>query len=193
MQRPDEKKRREIMEAAARLFGARPFHAVKLDDVAAEARIGKGTVYVYFDSKEELYASVVEHGFVRLVDGLRGKLAGAGSGAWEPIRVVVEEVVRFAFRFPDLFSVMPGTGVASQHAALRRTRSECVSLIASIIRRGVEGGELEDTYPELTANYMLAFVRAGVLYGPEGLTEGGLRDHMLTVLRRGIAAGREGR
>jgi len=53
MQRPDEKKRQLIANTAAKLFATRPFHKVKLDDVASAAGVGKGTLYIYFKSKEE--------------------------------------------------------------------------------------------------------------------------------------------
>src|SRR4051812_13319197 len=57
MQRPDEKKRAQIVATAARLFATRPYHKVRLEDIATDARIGKGTLYIYFDNKEDLYFS----------------------------------------------------------------------------------------------------------------------------------------
>ena len=46
MQRIDEEKRKRILEIAGRLFQECPFHDVRLEDVAAKARIGKGTIYI---------------------------------------------------------------------------------------------------------------------------------------------------
>jgi AcrR family transcriptional regulator len=51
MQRLKEAKREAILETAAKLFAQRPFHEVRLEDVASAAHIGKGTVYIYFKSK----------------------------------------------------------------------------------------------------------------------------------------------
>src|SRR5262245_20215588 len=105
MQRPDEQKRLEIMAVAARLFATRPFHEVRLDDVAALAKIGKGTVYVYFDSKEDLFLSLVRDGFSRLVDGLGDELDDSSLGAWERLERIVDGFVGFATRFPHLFQL----------------------------------------------------------------------------------------
>jgi AcrR family transcriptional regulator len=65
MQRPDEKKRQLIAEAAARLFATRPFHKVKLDDVAAEAGVGKGTVFRRYGSRAGLMTALLDDGEAR--------------------------------------------------------------------------------------------------------------------------------
>src|SRR4051812_30830480 len=85
MQRPDEKKRALITATAARLFATRPFHKVRLEDIAAEAKVGKGTVYIYFDDKEDLYFSIIYEGFARLVDGLREQLGSQSSPSADPL------------------------------------------------------------------------------------------------------------
>lgn len=41
-----------ILDVAADLFANKPFHEVKLEDIAARARVGKGTLYLYWSSKE---------------------------------------------------------------------------------------------------------------------------------------------
>ena len=58
-----------ILDAATRLFRARGFDAVSIEDVAAEAGVTRGLVHHYFGSKRELYLAVVE-AEVRLPDGL---------------------------------------------------------------------------------------------------------------------------
>ena len=67
MQKPTEQKRRRILEEAARLFAEQPYHDVRREDVAARAEVGKGTIYIYFPSKDELYLALVDQGFAQLV------------------------------------------------------------------------------------------------------------------------------
>lgn len=52
-------RRREILRAAARLFGQRPYSSVSVTDIAEEAGIAKGLMHHYFGSKRELYLEVV--------------------------------------------------------------------------------------------------------------------------------------
>jgi AcrR family transcriptional regulator len=60
-----EETRQAILRCAAEVFSARPYHEVLIDDISARLQIGKGTLYRYFTSKEELY-------FATIVDGLQG-------------------------------------------------------------------------------------------------------------------------
>ena len=55
-----EVRREQIVEAALRLFGDRPYEAVSMSDVARAAGVTRGLVHHYFDTKPELYAAVLE-------------------------------------------------------------------------------------------------------------------------------------
>ena len=50
----------KVLDAAAQLFGLRRFHEVRMEDIAAEAEVGKGTLYRYFADKEELYLGLLD-------------------------------------------------------------------------------------------------------------------------------------
>ena len=65
------KERREaILDAARDVFFAKSLHSATVDDVAAQAQIAKGTVYLYFSSKEELVAGLFLRGLGLLVETL---------------------------------------------------------------------------------------------------------------------------
>jgi len=57
-----------LIAAALELFVERGFAATKLDDVAAKAGVSKGTLYLYFDSKDSLFKAVIEQGIFPLLD-----------------------------------------------------------------------------------------------------------------------------
>jgi AcrR family transcriptional regulator len=60
-------RRREILDAARREFFERGFHRPTVDDVAARAEVSKGTIYLYFESKEEILAHLLLEGLELLV------------------------------------------------------------------------------------------------------------------------------
>ena len=59
-------KRELILRAAEKIFKDRRFHEVKLDEIAAAAHVGKGTIYLYFKSKEDLFFQLAMDGFDEL-------------------------------------------------------------------------------------------------------------------------------
>jgi AcrR family transcriptional regulator len=67
-QRRKEARPAEIMAAALDLFVERGFAATKLDDVAARAGVSKGTLYLYFSSKEELFKAVIQQGILPVLE-----------------------------------------------------------------------------------------------------------------------------
>ena len=60
--------REAILEAAAQVFGRLGFHDAKMADIAAAAGVAAGTLYNYFTSKEEVFASIRERGQQRLLE-----------------------------------------------------------------------------------------------------------------------------
>jgi AcrR family transcriptional regulator len=58
----------EMIAAALALFVERGFAATKMDDIAVKAGVSKGTLYLYFDSKEILFKAVIEQGVLPLLD-----------------------------------------------------------------------------------------------------------------------------
>src|SRR5262245_43019487 len=56
----DPAKRRQIIDGASRMFLAQGFDAASMGAIAREAGVSKGTLYVYFKSKEELFEAIVE-------------------------------------------------------------------------------------------------------------------------------------
>ncbi len=189
MQKPSEHKREAIFNAAAHLFATRPFHEVRLEDIAQEAHVGKGTLYVYFKSKETLYLALVRNGFQQLVKRLRERLSPGPDQSVQRLGIVAGELVAFAFTLPDLYRVMRTRILTPEDPELQEARRELAALIESVLREGNDRGEFDDPRPDMTAQYMLSFVRGVLLYPPPDLTPDMLRDHLVRVIHRGIAKG----
>lgn len=181
MQRPDPNKRAEILKVAERLFATKPFHEVKLDDVAAKARIGKGTIYIYFKSKEDVYASLVRDGMSTLLEHLRQQLAEQQRPGREELRLVVTELVRFAAARPNMYQLLRTVLPKPCDGRFSESRRGLVQLIQNVIERGIARGELRDPQPGLTAQFILASVRGAMLFGPEKMTPDQLIEHILRI------------
>lgn len=71
------KKRQAILLAAERIVKNRRYHEIKLDEIAAEAGVGKGTIYLYFKDKDDLYYQMVAEGFDALTEMVEDSLASS--------------------------------------------------------------------------------------------------------------------
>lgn len=188
MQVPDEQKRINIMSAAAELFAEQAFHKVVLSDVAEKAGVGKGTLYIYFKNKEDLYLSVLLDGFSRLVSRLQDRVGVPENGPLDDLELVVREIVVFAFRDRHLFEIMRNVpmGVDTIREQWKTKRRELKNLILAILQRGLDSGIFRDTNPDLTARYIPGLVRAALLHGVDGLDEDSLSRHIFGFVRNAI-------
>ncbi len=106
-ERQKEIRRSDIIEAAERVIFAKGYAAATMDDVAKEAQFSKRTVYIYFNSKEQIYFEIMARGYRRLLalweeeeDGSR-LLDATGE-----IRRLGLLFYRFGAEFPDYFQAI---------------------------------------------------------------------------------------
>ena len=100
--REKEQRRREILDAARRVFFSKGIHRATMDDVAAAAELGKGTLYIYFSSKEELLAHLLLEGLNLLNERL--------EKAYSPGEEVPpdERIKRLSCAYVNFFQEYPG-------------------------------------------------------------------------------------
>src|SRR5215468_8720523 len=125
----------EIVAAALQLFSNRGFAATRLEDVATVAGVSKGTVYLYFESKEQLFEAVVREAVApniaraeALVGGfegptsdlLRALFAFVGEVLETPITGVMKLIVSEAGNFPQLARMYADLVLRRAFALLRR-------------------------------------------------------------------------
>ncbi len=70
----DPRKRDQILEGAKSVFMKKGFDAATMNDITREAQVSKGTIYVYFNNKEDLFAALIERERARLVASIRSTL-----------------------------------------------------------------------------------------------------------------------
>lgn len=75
----DPEKRQQILEGAYRVFMRMGFDAASMNDITREAGVSKGTIYVYFAGKDELFAALVEEQRDNFTAGLETPLTGAST------------------------------------------------------------------------------------------------------------------
>lgn len=94
----------EILAAARKVFATRGFNDATVDDIAAAAGIAKGTVYLYFSSKKEIYLAALKQGLLELQEKTRTTLQSA-EGVRAKLRAFVRTRVEYAEANRDFIKI----------------------------------------------------------------------------------------
>ncbi len=158
----------QILAAALEVFGERGLAAARLDDVAKRAGLSKGTIYLYFPNKEELFREMVRRTVVSQIEEREQQYNAASGSATELLTQFMRSYWRFirSAQFAPLFRLIHAEIL--NHPDLARFYAEEVvartlRLIAAIIGRGVETGEFRAVDPTMAARMLTGpFVMHGL-------------------------------
>jgi AcrR family transcriptional regulator len=190
----------ELLDAALAVFAEKGFAAARMEDIAARAGAAKGTLYLYFPSKEAVFEALVRTLIVPNLDRAEA-LAAGHSGAVAPLvrqlvsllgvlardeRIVVipRLLIGELFRFPELARFYKSAVV-----------DRGLGLIARIHRQGVASGEFRPQDSEAVARLVVAPVLLlaiwRTLFAPhetEPFDPARVLEGHIDVLLRGLAA-----
>jgi len=99
-EREKEQRRNDILQAAEKLFFARGYESVTMDDIAREVELNKATLYLYFKDKESLFFAVVLRGVRILASIVRERVNKKGSGV-EKFWAAGQAYADFAEQYPE--------------------------------------------------------------------------------------------
>jgi TetR/AcrR family transcriptional regulator, cholesterol catabolism regulator len=166
-------KKREILEAASRVFRARGLHAAGMRDIAAELGMAVGNLYYYFRDKEDLLAFVQESALSRLLE-MSARVRALDLPADQKLRLLLEEHV---VGLNDPEEGTPGSLAHLEVEALgeeRRAgvlarRDEYEQIVRSLIEEGMDQGMFLQADPKVASLALLGSVNWTVKwFRPEG-------------------------
>ena len=194
-QRRAEDRPREICSAALEVFSEKGFAAAKLDEIARRAGVSKGTLYLYFKDKEDLFRAVVRDTVAPNIDAVRAMVEGADLPFADVIRMflprfaaitsqvrvgaVAKMVIGESRNFPELAKVWHDEVV-----------TKALGMIAGVIESAQAKGEVRAGDPRLHAFTLMGPMLMGVLWRETLEPAGGApldldalaRQHAETVL-----------
>ena len=159
----------EIAAAALEVFAEKGYAGARLDEIAARAGISKGALYLYFETKEELFRAVVREAVTPNIDAARA-MAEAFPGSFAQLAplllervaqvattsrvpAVVKMVIGESRNFPDLARVWHDTVV-----------SQAIGLISGLVSRAQAKGEVRPGDPRLHALSLAGPLVVGILW-----------------------------
>jgi len=193
--RPD-----EVLDAAIELFMEKGFAATRVEEIARRAGLSKGTVYLYFPSKEAVLEGLVRRAILPVAESALGAL-DAHQG--DP-RIVITQVIRMlADRLSDpktmaipqivLREVLGFPHLAQMYR--REVLDRAIPALENLIRRGIDQGYLRPVDPELTVRSVIGPIMIHMVLAEvfEVTPQGGLQidrliDNHLAILFSGLSA-----
>lgn len=143
-----ELRRNTILNAARRLFFDRGFKAVTVDNIAEKSEVSKGSIYLCFESKEEIYTQILIGDNLALYERIKNFSsieASASQLLQEYSRIYVDYFLNDKELFRILMTFMMQTGqmhlTENQSAELIRSTNQNIKPISEIIQKGINSGE----------------------------------------------------
>lgn len=201
MERED--RRTQVLKHAERVFARKGFHDTNISDIIAEAGIARGTFYLYFDNKRDLFAELL----TRVLEELSGRVERVRRGPGEPpplaqVRANLHRVFEFILSHPELADIMlhHASGFDSElDSRLLRFSEQIVANIERALNLGIEMELVRPCDTRLAAICFLGVMRevvadvvrtSGDANGHSHASIDELADAVLNIGLRGVATPR---
>jgi AcrR family transcriptional regulator len=136
----------EILEAARKVFAEKGFSESTVDEIAEAAGLAKGTLYLYFPSKKEIYLAALKKGVAELVEATRKNMEGAG-GIREKVHAFIQTRLEHVERNRDFFKIYHAefgnlTHPVSVNESFRKLYRQQLEVLEAILEKAAESGEI---------------------------------------------------
>jgi TetR/AcrR family transcriptional regulator len=158
-EREKEQRRAAIISAAEELFFTKGIANTTMDEIAEKVELSKGAIYLYFKSKEELFAAIAQRG-LSIILGMFKKALIRGDNGLERLRAIGDEFYRFHLEYPSYFSaifyhefhatIQYKDDTSSQEIFAQA--EELMEMTTRVIQEGINDGSIRsDLNPQMSA------------------------------------------
>ena len=168
-EREKEQRANMIVDAAQKLFLTKGFIQTTMDDIAGEAELSKGTLYLYYKSKEDLYHAIVLRG-VEILLPLLEKAADKCVKGIDKIMGLFKKYADFANSnsdFVTIFSLNEVNNIANENTPnqekLAEANKKLLKLMVDSIKTGISDGSIRKAVNPIDMSLILTFSSQSVL------------------------------
>jgi AcrR family transcriptional regulator len=163
-QQDKETRRVALLDAALDVFFERGFAATRMEDVARRAGLSKGTLYLYFESKEQLFEALIEELATPRLQQLESLSTNAASlsEALELIAAFAPQMIGSS-KMPKLMKILIGESHVFPHI-VRRYRTEKIDRVLGSVSSLLDNAAARGEIPPLNAALTARLVVAPIIY-----------------------------
>jgi AcrR family transcriptional regulator len=171
----------ELVAAARRVFSHRGFHKATMGEIAKLAGVAKGTIYLYYPSKQAAYWAAMEQGILGMLEATRRSMEAAGS-VEAKIRTFIECKIAYFEQNRDFFKIyFSEFGDSLTHPArLRKPFRELyvqqVQILRGVLEQGIRDQEIRPVPPDAAAFAICDLTRSMAIQRVLGWDHGDLRE-----------------
>ena len=171
-EREKERRRQQIMVAAKRVFSEKGFNKATMEDIAKEAELSPGTLYLYFKNKDELYASlslrILQYMLMRL-EHVRGEQHIAPAERIDALKEAMYDVYEFdPLILINMFHLQSSETLRNLTPELlseiKRLSREALDVMAQIFEEGMSNGVFVREHPIAVADIIWSMFSGVVLW-----------------------------
>jgi AcrR family transcriptional regulator len=169
-EREKQRRREEIIDAAEKVFFSRGIENATMDDVAEEAELSKGTLYLYFKSKEDIHWAITHRGVKGLLIKME-KIVDQNKNAIDNLLLIADAFVKFTQNEKQLANSIiffEGCSIEKLNIDQDQIRNSFLNespihLVTKLVKEGVEQNIIRDDMPVHTLSNILWSQLMGVL------------------------------
>jgi len=186
-----------ILEAARKVFAKKGFHEATVDDIAETAGVAKGTVYLYYASKRDVYFAALKFGIAEMYSLLLDELKQV-SAPQEKLRVLIATKLAYFDENRDFFKIyyselgnIPTTHPGGIDNEFKSLYQEQARLVETILKEGARRKVIRNLRTEQTAFAISDIIRGVVTHRILGWSKSKVSqdvDFIFDLIWKGIAA-----
>ncbi|MCZ6554639.1 MAG: TetR/AcrR family transcriptional regulator [Candidatus Dadabacteria bacterium] len=178
----------EIIKAASNLFSQKSYHDVTMDQIAGEVGVAKGTIYLYFKSKENLYLGILEHTF-ETIESILEKEIAKEDPAPQKLKKILRLIFQFYFQNMDVLRILTRdeTRLIREHFEFtEHWRHRRIKLYRKVLEKGIKEGSFRSANTELMALIIFGLVGSVMFFYPTDKTAGEIAEEVFSMISEGI-------
>ena len=192
-------RRKEILQAAWEVFASKDYDSATVDEIAEAAELSKGTLYLYFQNKADLFFSTLEMGIERVFSIVHEVV----SSNDDPVNGLKEMIKHLLYFFEEnegffkiLFSERSHFDLRAEVEEIREFKkrmmdmaSDGFKVISDYVQHGIDMGVLRQVDPGDVAFLLMEIIRGfafAMMHGPVNLRPSGRAESISSILLDGI-------
>jgi AcrR family transcriptional regulator len=163
-------RKKDILEAAERVFAKKGFHDTTMNDIARESQFAVGTIYLYFKDKQSLYFTLMKNKFETIITAVKTEVMQTDAGS--KLKTLIYTQLKNFESNKDFFRIFLSESRTNRDVHKENLTKEHIKgfvkhieFIAQVIKESIEAGVIKRNIDPLRAAYLIAaMMNASVFY-----------------------------